>query len=103
ATFVTNKVHDIAVNRRLGRAGNADRLVQQDVDMFPLSLGDRADAQGLAINLDLIALAHLGADPATQVVDGNPPFGDQAISFAARAKTALTDVFVQAHGWLDRG
>src|SRR5690606_25579366 len=66
------------------------------VDMPALALG-AAGTQGLAIDLDLVAFAHLGADPCARAVDGDPALADQAVGLASRAEAAVADVLVESH------
>src|SRR5690606_5350154 len=95
--LMADEVDDVVLDRRLAGTDDSDRLVQRDVDMLALASGDLADLQRLAIDLDLVALAHFRADPAADAIDGDPAFGDQAVGFATRAEAGLADVFVEAH------
>src|SRR3546814_14710679 len=58
----------------------------RDVDVPALAFGGASGAQGLAVDLDLVALADLGADPRALPVDGDPPLPDQPVGLAPRAE-----------------
>src|SRR3546814_17716521 len=92
---------DVSCHRRLGCAGYADRLFQRDVDVPALAFGGAPGAQGLAVDLDLVAHADLGADPRALPVDRDPPLPDQPIGLAPRAEAGVADVLVESHP--DRG
>src|SRR3546814_1012684 len=92
---------DVSCHRRLGCAGYADRLFQRDVDVPALAFGGAPGAQGLAVDLDLVAHADLGPDPRALLVDRDPPLPDQPIGLAPRAEAGLADVLVESHP--DRG
>src|SRR3546814_813819 len=99
--LVADEIDDVALHRRLGGAGDADRLVQRDVDVPALAFGGAPGAQGLAVDLDLVAHADLGADPRALPVDRGPPLPDQPIGLAPRAEAGVADVLVESHP--DRG
>ena len=65
--------------------------------MPALALGRAARAQRLAVDPDLVALAHLGADPRALAVDGDTALADQAVGLAPRAEAGVADVLVEAH------
>src|SRR3546814_4827175 len=92
--LVADEIDDVALHRRLGGAGDADLLVQRDVDVPALAFGGASGAQGLAVDLDLVALADLGADPRALPVDGDPPLPDQPVGLAPRAEAGVADVLV---------
>src|SRR3546814_19428534 len=71
--LVADEIDDVALHRRLGGAGDADRLVQRDVDVPALAFGGAPGAQGLAVDLHLVAHAAPGADPRALPVDRDPP------------------------------
>src|SRR3546814_4514077 len=64
----------------------------RDVDVPALAFGGASGAQGLAVDLDLVALADLGADPRALPVDGDPPLPDQPVGLAPRAEAGVADV-----------
>src|SRR3546814_15266452 len=70
--LVADEIDDVALHRRLGGAGDDDRLVQRDVDVPALAFGGASGAQGLAGDLDLVALADLGADTRALPFAGDP-------------------------------
>src|SRR5690606_20148654 len=95
--LVADEVDDVALHRRLGGAGDADRLVQGDVDVPALPPGGAAHPQGLAVDLDLVALADLRTDARAHAVDRDPAFADQAVGLAPRAEAGVADVLVESH------
>src|SRR5690606_123231 len=101
--LVADEIDDVARYRRLGGAGDADRLVQGDVDMPALALGGAAHPQRLAVDPDLIVLADLGADARAHAVDRDPALADQPVGLAPRAETGVADVLVQSHPDRDVG
>src|SRR3546814_6113847 len=82
-------------------SSDLDRLVQRDVDVPALAFGGASGAQGLAVDLDLVAIADLGADPRTLAVDGDPPLPDKPVGLAPGAEAGVADVLVESHP--DRG
>src|SRR5690606_10550869 len=99
--FVAHQVDDVALHRRLGGAGDADRLVQRDIDVFALAPGGAAGTQGLAVDLDLVALADLGPDARPLAVHRDAALADQTVGLAPRAEAGVADVLVESHP--DRG
>src|SRR3546814_17182129 len=95
--LVADEIDDVALHRRLGGAGDADRLVQRDVDVPALAFGGAPGAQGLAVDLDLVAHADLGADPRALPVDRDPTLPDQPIGLAPRAEDGVADALVALH------
>src|SRR5690606_11603741 len=95
--LVADEVDDVALHRRLGGAGDADRLVERDVDVPALAPGGAAEPHGLAVELDLVAPADLGADARAHAVDGDPALADEAVGLAPRAEAGVADVLVESH------
>jgi hypothetical protein len=75
----------LPLTRRVGRAGDADRLVQRDVDVLAAALF-RSRASGLAVDAHIVALGHDAADAGDLAIDGDAAFRDQAIGLAARGE-----------------
>src|SRR5690606_24634041 len=103
ALLVANEVHDVPLDRAFGGAGDADRLVQGDVDVAALARLGCTGIQRLPVDPDLVALAHHRADPGRLAVDGHPALGDRAIGLAARTEAGSGDVFVEADGFFGHG
>jgi hypothetical protein len=88
---VADQIDDVAIDVRFAGAGNADRLVQRDVDV--LFLG----ADRLAVDADLVALCHLRAEHGRHAVAGHAPLLDPLVGLAARTGAGLADVLVESH------
>ena len=74
----------------LGGAGDADRLVERDVDVL-LRAADR-----LAVDADDVACRDLRAERRDDAVDGDAPGFDARVRLAPRAQAGLADVLVQS-------
>ena len=83
---VASKTSDVAGDGTLRRAGDADRLVQRDVDGFALLA---CFADDVAVELDLVALVDLRSQCRRHAVDRDATFTDQLVGLAARAGTTL--------------
>ena len=84
-------------DRILGRAGDADRLVQRDVDVFATLLLRSLLEQRL-VDAYLVALDDFHADAGDFAVDSHPALLDKFVRLAARTESGFADVFVEAHG-----
>ena len=94
ALGVVHEVDDVAGDVALGRAGDADGLVERDVDRLGL-LARLADA--IAVEAYVVAVVDLRAEDRGLAVDGDPTFLDEGVGLAARAGATLAQVLVESH------
>src|SRR5690606_4419176 len=88
---IIDEVGDVAGNLAVGRADDADRLVERDIDVLLLA------THRLAVDTDDIALPDLNAQRRNLTVDGHPPGFDPGIGLTPRAQARLRNVLVQPH------
>src|SRR5690606_41911617 len=91
---VVHEVHDVVLHRRFGGAGDADRLVECDIDVAAAARDD-ALLQRLAVQQHDITLAHFGADAGTLAVHGDAAFADQPGRLAPGTMAGVADVTVE--------
>src|SRR5450631_2324352 len=88
--LVPDKFDDVAIDVRFAGAGDANRLVQRDVNVL-LALADR-----LAVDAHFVTDTDLGAEHGGLAVAGNAPLLDPLVGLAARTGTRLADELVQS-------
>src|SRR3546814_16603046 len=96
---MADKVDDVAGNVALGRAGDADRLVERDIDATRRMFGiARAALHALAVDADLIAFIALRAEFARLVLDRHSTGRAQRVGFPPRAQE-IGRASCRARGW----
>ena len=79
ALGVIDEIDDVALDVALGRAGDADWLVECDVDRLDVLAGA---ADHISVELDLIAFVDLRAERRGNAVDRDAAFFDEGIGLA---------------------
>src|SRR5690606_26293271 len=86
------EIHHIIIKTGIGGAGYSNGFVQHYENF------GRIFRNKLSVNPNLIAGHYPIAQPTFFAVYGHAAFSNKSISFAARAKTAIADCFVEADG-----
>ena len=96
---VVDEIHDVAGHALVGGAGDADRLVQRDVDRLLRRRrgGQHARPDDLAIHAHLVAVQRLGTGADHLAVDAHAAGEQPLVGFAARTQAGFADVLVYAH------
>ena len=97
ALLVIDEIDDVAFHALVGRAGDADRFVQRDIDVLAGAGLYIADTQGLAVDQDGIALLDPRAQRWLVAIDADPAFLDQRIGLAPGTEAGVGDEFVDTH------
>ena len=98
ALLMVDEVDDVALHLAFGCAGDANRLVQRDIDMLAHTRRNRPGPNPLALDHHLVAFGILVADPRNLPIQHDLARCNQTIRLTSRAMTGVADVFVQAHG-----
>ena len=98
ALAMAHEIDDVAGNMALGRAGNAHRLVERDINMTTAAL-----THGPPVDTHLVNGFDLDPQGGAPTVDGDATRLDPGVGLTARADTGLAEEFVEAQASPSRG
>ena len=88
---VRDQVDDVVLDVRFGGAGDADRLVESNVNLLLLG------ADQLAVDAHLVARGNPGAQCGALAVAGDAARINPFVRLTPRTDTGLADVLVESH------
>jgi hypothetical protein len=88
---VSDEIDDVIVDMTLGGTGDADGLIERNVDLFLLGSDE------FAVDADLVALGDSSAQYGRLTIAGDPARFDPLVRLSPRTDAGLADVLVESH------